>query len=470
MSFATTPELEQYKMKADCDRLVSLDELKSESISFSDDAVSILLNDFLGDVAEKISEELRTVRAKVDRTNATLPTSPLSVTAPRPTSPLSVTAPLPTSPLQKRVHAGFRERRLSVKKARLPLDAHQGNDTSSTDMFCQARELGTTSSACARPLFPRHIVGMFSCHGVEPSPNAEGTVSKINQDRGSFTYPFADDENQALFCVFDGHGKCGDVVSHVVMLEMQKRLAAALRESDDPSDVLERVFIEIDEALPQLIGSNACENSGTTGVVVLLRGTHCWVAHVGDSRVVVGSSWSSRLPVKELSHDHKCDDPIERARIIAAGGFVRPRPAPDLSARVYSDAAMTRVGLAMSRSFGDYCVKDLGVICEPTIAEFELINEDSFLVLASDGVYEFLSSQEVADIVGAALGENSSAEAACVTLIELAALLWRREVGDYRDDITAIVVRLDSFGFMRKEAKEAPRGNRVLLAAASYGV
>ena len=79
------------------------------------------------------------------------------------------------------------------------------------------------------------------------------------------------------------------------------------------------------------------------------------------------------------------------------------------------------------------------------------------------------TSQEVADIVGAALGENSSAEAACVTLIELAALLWRREVGDYRDDITAIVVRLDSFGFMRKEAKEAPRGNRVLLAAASYG-
>ena len=59
--------------------------------------------------------------------------------------------------------------------------------------------------------------------------------------------------------------------------------------------------------------------------------------------------------------------------------------------------------------------------------------------------YEFLSSQQVADIVGAALGEKSSAEAACVTLIEQAARLWRREEGDHRDDITAIVVRLNPF-------------------------
>jgi hypothetical protein len=79
--------------------------------------------------------------------------------------------------------------------------------------------------------------------------------------------------------------------------------------------------------------------------------------------------------------------------------------------------------------------------------------------------YEFLSSQEVADIVGAVLDENSSAEAACETLIEQAALSWRREEGDYRDDITAIVVRLNPFGLMRKEVEEAPRGGRVLFDA-----
>ena len=73
--------------------------------------------------------------------------------------------------------------------------------------------------------------------------------------------------------------------------------------------------------------------------------------------------------------------------------------------------------------------------------------------------YEFLSSQEVADVVGAALGEKSSAEAACVALVEQAALLWRREEDDYRDDITAIVVQLNPFALMRKEAEESPRGD-----------
>ena len=368
---------EQYKMKANCDRLVDLDKLKSEFIGSFDDAVSVPLGDLLDDVAEKIPEELSTALAEVDRT-----------IAPLPALPLSASTPLPTLPLQKKMNTshwrspGFRERRLTFTKSRPSLDAHDEEDTS--NVFCQAREFGTAQSR--EPPFPGHIVGTFSCHGIEPSSNADGVASKINQDRGSFTYPFAGDENQALFCVFDGHGKCGDVVSHVVMLEMQERLAAALQKSDDPPAALEKVFIEIDEALPQLVGPNTCQNSGTTAVVVLLRGTHCWVAHLGDSRAVVGSSCHSQLPVKELTHDHKCDDPTEHARIIAAGGFVRPRPAPDLSARVYTDAALTRVGLAMSRAFGDYCVKDFGVICKPTIAEFELIDEDSFPVLASDGV------------------------------------------------------------------------------------
>ena len=79
--------------------------------------------------------------------------------------------------------------------------------------------------------------------------------------------------------------------------------------------------------------------------------------------------------------------------------------------------------------------------------------------------YEFLSSQEVADIVGAALDNNSSAEAACETLIEQAALLWRLEEVDYRDDITAIVVRLNPFDLMRKEVEEAPRGDLLLFDA-----
>lgn len=43
-------------------------------------------------------------------------------------------------------------------------------------------------------------------------------------------------------------------------------------------------------------------------------------------------------------------------------------------------------GLAMSRAFGDYCVKDFGLISVPEVTQRHITNEDQFVVLATDGV------------------------------------------------------------------------------------
>ena len=69
------------------------------------------------------------------------------------------------------------------------------------------------------------------------------------------------------------------------------------------------------------------------------------------------------------------------------------------------------------------------------------INMDAtkFLVMASDGVWEFLDSKDVAGLVHPFI--DSSATEACTKLIETAAAKWRAEEGDYRDDITAVCVR-----------------------------
>ena len=47
-------------------------------------------------------------------------------------------------------------------------------------------------------------------------------------------------------------------------------------------------------------------------------------------------------------------------------------------------------GLAMSRSFGDSMACRVGVHAVPEIKMFELSPEDQIVVLASDGVWEFL--------------------------------------------------------------------------------
>ena len=53
----------------------------------------------------------------------------------------------------------------------------------------------------------------------------------------------------------------------------------------------------------------------------------------------------------------------------------------------------------MTRSFGDLAAKDVGVIAEPEITELTFQSADRFMVIASDGVWEFLSNEQVASIV-----------------------------------------------------------------------
>ena len=54
-------------------------------------------------------------------------------------------------------------------------------------------------------------------------------------------------------------------------------------------------------------------------------------------------------------------------------------------------------------------VRRVGVVSEPEVCTLELTPADAFIILASDGVWEFISSQEAVDIVGAA----ASAEEGC---------------------------------------------------------
>lgn len=68
-----------------------------------------------------------------------------------------------------------------------------------------------------------------------------------------------------------------------------------------------------------------------------------------------------------------------------------------------------------------------------------------FIVIASDGVWEFIDSKAACTLVHRFLEPKNKLDAtmAVTKLIETAAAKWRQEEGDYRDDITAIVLMLD---------------------------
>jgi len=318
----------------------------------------------------------------------------------------------------------------------------------------QSREIGLSerSSKSERRSFApfdRDKLGTHTRHGIAPGPR--GVKAKINQDRGVICWPFAGSTNQAMLCVFDGHGPKGEVISEYCMtnvLELLEQDNEAL--AKDPAACLEANMVKTDEMLlssPEL--GRTAMNSGTTATVCYLCGNSCWVACSGDSRAVKGSYVNGVVQATDMSNDHKPDLPAEMLRICKAGGTVSasgPNGQPPPS-RVW---AQGRVGLAMSRSLGDGECKRVGVIPDPEVLHFDLApakgangagapdTHDAFLIIASDGVWEFIPSLEACQIVH----KFNCATDACAELVQQAAARWKRFEGSYRDDITAIVAYL----------------------------
>jgi serine/threonine protein phosphatase PrpC len=107
--------------------------------------------------------------------------------------------------------------------------------------------------------------------------------------------------------------------------------------------------------------------------------------------------------ITPLSDDHKPDLPIEYKRITKKFNgrvlsYIDTDGNPVGPARVWLKN-QNIPGLAMSRSIGDTVAHSVGVECSPEIKEFSLKKQDKILVIASDGLWEFLSNKEVLDII-----------------------------------------------------------------------
>ena len=168
--------------------------------------------------------------------------------------------------------------------------------------------------------------------------------------------------------------------------------------------------------------------------------THIYTANVGDSRAVLGRKNGDGADAVELSEDQKPDRPDEKRRILASSGRVHacrgPSGEPIGPARVWL-AHQDVPGLAMSRSFGDGVAKSIGVHAQPEVSTVRRTPDDLFIIWATDGVWEFISSQEAVDMVQA----SESPRIACQKLVRESTRRWKAEE-EVIDDITAVVAFL----------------------------
>ena len=95
----------------------------------------------------------------------------------------------------------------------------------------------------------------------------------------------------------------------------------------------------------------------------------------------------------------------------------------------------------MSRSVGDCIAHSVGCSCEPDIHHTLLTPSDKIVLLASDGIWEFLSNQQVANIVYQYFSKDAP-EAAANALVSVALQQWKRQ-SQSLDDITVVIIFLN---------------------------
>lgn len=248
-----------------------------------------------------------------------------------------------------------------------------------------------------------------------------------------------------FFGVFDGHG--GHHVSalckenmHVIMEEELMRVKHTGGEVEELwRTAINRSFERMDEMAKSLCQCEGLENTGvcrfhpqlslvgSTAVVSLLTPEYIIVANCGDSRAVLCYDGKA-VP---LSVDHKPEREDERSRIEGCGGQV-----------VFgANGARVEGILAMSRAIGDRFLKQV-VTWEPEYSFWKRNGGDMSLILASDGLWDVLSSEMSCEVVHECQQEDRKTTASS-TSTSAAALLVRLAVGRRStDNISVIVVDL----------------------------
>ncbi|KAI4333995.1 hypothetical protein L6164_018738 [Bauhinia variegata] len=339
--------------------------------------------------------------------------------------------------------------------------------------------IGFCGQKSSRKTFSDHVI---SLHHLPSLPNRIFSNGKsrssciftqqgrkgINQDAMIVWEDFMSED--VIFCgVFDGHGPHGHLVARKVRDALPVKLLSFLHScesrqngsgracfkgnvksdggeldndcsaEDKLNSIWRESFMKAYKAMDKELRSHPnldCFCSGSTAVTIVKQGSNLFMSNIGDSRAIMGSKNSDdgSMVAIQLTVDLKPDLPREAERIKRCKGRVFALQDEPEVPRVwlpFDDAP----GLAMARAFGDFCLKEYGVISIPEFSHRLLTDKDQFIVLASDGVWDVLSNEEVVEIVCTAPTRSSAAR----ILVDSAAREWKLKYPTSKMDDCAVV-------------------------------
>ncbi|CAK9163223.1 unnamed protein product [Ilex paraguariensis] len=320
----------------------------------------------------------------------------------------------------------------NVKAAEIPVFSPASSDDEEGETRDQFHQLGITrDSEVAITRLSRISAQFLPSDGSRtvnvPSGNYElrysflsqrgyypDALDKANQDSFCVYTPFGTNPDDHFFGVFDGHGEFGAQCSQFVKRKLCENLLRHSRFHVDAVEACHDAFLTTNSQLHADTLDDSM--SGTTAVTILVRGRTIYVANSGDSRAVIAEKRGKDIVAVDLSIDQTPfrADELERVKMFGARVLtldqIEGLRNPEVQCwgteegddgdppRLWVQNGMYP-GTAFTRSIGDSIAETIGVVANPEIVVLEVTKDHPFFVIASDGVFEFLSSQTVVDMV-----------------------------------------------------------------------
>lgn len=209
--------------------------------------------------------------------------------------------------------------------------------------------------------------------------NLKYTISSLQGKRSSMQDTFAVVENLNSYFyagVFDGHG--GSNSAKLASIKLHKLISNNLDNSVKPLEAIKQAFLDLNDEIHLLK-----YDDGTTASVVLINDKDLYIAHVGDSRIIIKDNEG----IKQLTKDHKITDLEELARYRSSNWF-------KTTSKLISTGKIKKFSLiAVSRSLGDLSFED-AISATPDIDNFKLKGNEK-IIIASDGLWNVVNNNEV---------------------------------------------------------------------------
>ncbi|KAI4840683.1 protein phosphatase PPM1 [Plasmodium brasilianum] len=243
-----------------------------------------------------------------------------------------------------------------------------------------------------------------------------------------------------MYCaIYDGHN--GEKAVNIIKKLLHVHVYSYFIKGNGICNSLKYAFESMDEHLCKKTINNEEDNhsnfsSGSTACVSIIFKNVLYIANIGDSRSVL--SKNGRAVVVTVDHRASANKK-EEERIIKSGGIL-------------DDEGYLGGCLGVCRGFGSFDKKTKeklkGLVCEPDLFQIKLTDDDEFLIICCDGIFDVMTSQEAVNTVRTSLVESTSPDVAAEALCQLA---YKRKS---LDNLSVVVIT-----FQNPESKKKTRAN-----------